>query len=346
MQTDPDTKSTIKLIGKYLLALGKRWYYVAAAFAELLGMFLLPANGINIPPFIYLIIYGVIFLIANFLVYRDLFTKSHKIEMENKIKIDTVSAKIAELKATHPDLKLLFKDISGELVNNFTIFVGEPPLEPDIESLLEQESKKLIEIYKFIKLNNEIDDEETFLKRKMGSIIDEEAKLGNVEWKKKPEEYSEQSEEYLKKYHEYLVSKFYFDSAKTCQGSASFTIENSGKVPGNKIIIITHFPDIFIFPEDKSFWWEYNNNLPPKPPDPPKSTRSIHDYTRTGLSGYQISSIVTPKNDTIYMPPSDVSGPHITKRNSTEVEYQINELIHNQKKELKKSEFYRYQRSN
>lgn len=114
--------------------------------------------------------------------------------------------------------------------------------------------------------------------------------------------------------------------------SLNFRINNSGGVPAEDVILFIDFPDQFHFPLDQDLL-EYKvlSEESPEPPRRPSPYSSIIDGIQ-GISANQLLNrySIPPVDLSSYIRSSDsnVKGPFIRRKNSTEVRYEITKLMH------------------
>jgi hypothetical protein len=309
---------TGSLIFKYFKALWKQWYSTVIAILEFLGFLLLTFKGIYIPAWVYLLIYGLVFLFANFIIYRDNQIKFKGLKEQSQKESDELRQRIAELEYAYPQLDLFFK-VGNELAKSQTIVVEDPPKEVDIDNLVSIEKQKLADSYSQKETRESV----------RGGIAKEMIPKILMGVKKSPEEYDDECKSYLKKFKDYLVSKQFYDLYKARYRYAHFAVKNTGKVPGEDIILVAHFPDVFNF-LIRDDWEDIIARIePPSAPERPMIMKSTFD----NLMNYRISSLpnlypILPK-DISNLGPRNVRGPFISPKKSTEVKYEIESLLHN-----------------
>jgi hypothetical protein len=320
----------MKFILNYLHALLVRWSSGVIAALDLIGLLVVLIGNIKIPSWIYFVIIGFEFIIANFIQYREDQLKFLELKEQTHKEIESLKAKILELEDRLPKLALVFK-VGDEYLQKQTITVKDLPAQLDLDNMVKKEQARIAEVYntrlsdknRIVADSDKISDLTTSFTKFVAEFAGESIKDHEV--------YGKECENYLEKYKQYLVSKYNYDLNQARYRSVHFAVENRGRVPGEEIVIVTHFPDVFKFPsEQKNLREMLNLQGPPKSPVPPKTTTSIQDIIESANRPYNSSYLITPPNINISdINPRNISGPTITHRRSTEIQYEIKNLLHN-----------------
>ncbi|MCL4264798.1 MAG: hypothetical protein KJ069_16365 [Anaerolineae bacterium] len=128
-----------KLFIAYLKGLIKQWYVAVTLILEIVGLLIL---GTDIPFWIYLALFGVVFIIANFLLYREQQLNVLGIEEEYGKKVESLLERIAELENRIPKLELFFRSNEG-FTKNLVVSVLPQPDQMDFDALLQSEEELL-----------------------------------------------------------------------------------------------------------------------------------------------------------------------------------------------------------
>jgi hypothetical protein len=311
-----------KLINNYLVSLIWRWYSGVIAGLDLVGLVIIFTKNLSIPPWVYFTIIGVEFLFAGFLIYYDDQVKLQNLKEETQKEIESLKSKILELEDRIPKLSLFFK-VGDECVQKQTITVQPKPAIPEFDTLVEEERLRVTDAYK---------SQESKLEKfssDPAKRMDEMAKL-MMDMPKKREDYDEECREYIKKYRSYLISKYNYELGQDRYRVVHFAVKNTGRTPGKEIVVVAHFPDSFYLFGDEDDRAEsrqlFDYNYPPEKPAIPRVTQSIGDLVR-GISG--LDSIISSPMINTDVGPKNVGGPYIKHSKSTEIEYDLDELLHN-----------------
>lgn len=136
-----------KLIFNYLVELLWRWYSGVIAVADEIGVAIIFSKNLTIPPWVYLIIIGVEFSIAGFVVYYTDQVKFQNLKEENKKEIDGLNSRILELEDRIPKSSLFLK-AGDKYLQKQTISVKPKPAIPDFDKMVEDEQLRVSTAYK------------------------------------------------------------------------------------------------------------------------------------------------------------------------------------------------------
>jgi hypothetical protein len=310
---------TRELVIGYLKGLLKEWYLVAIAVFDFISMLIQPFLGFEIPIWVYLAIFGVVFVYANYLLYRDGRKEVVEIKELYEGKLTELQEKIAELQDRWPRLELLFHTDQG-CTRHEIIHVSDPPPRPDLDALVRREAEQ-------IQLASR-ETEESNIPASLAGIHDivMEART-SLQRRKSPEEYEQECNAYLEQYRQYLVDMYNYELCVARFRSVRFAVQNGGKVPAENIVLIIHFPDAFYFQpvEERLLERPGERPKPPKRPTPFEPLFSIPAYL-SQLSPPTLRGLIPPVAD---IGPSNVRGPFIKPEDSTEVSYEVGRLLHN-----------------
>ena len=124
-----------ELVIGYLKGLLKEWYLVAIAVVDFIGMLIQPFLGFEIPIWVYLAIFSVVLVYANYSLYRHGRKEVVEIKELYERKLTELQEKIAELQDRCPRLELLFQTDHG-CTRHQIIHASDPPQRPDLDNLV------------------------------------------------------------------------------------------------------------------------------------------------------------------------------------------------------------------
>jgi len=319
---------TRELVSGYLKGLLKKWYFVAIAVFDFIGMLVQPFLNFEVPIWAYLAIFGLAFVYANYSLYRDGRKEVIEVKELYQRELAELQERIAELEDHWPRLELLFQSDQG-FARHQIINVSNSPQKPDFGELVRSEAEQ-------IKLTSEKTDDNTPMG--LTGILDTIDRALRPVRKKSTDEYEKECDAYLKRYHQYLVDMYNYELYVARFRSVLFAIQNDGKVPAEDIIVIIHFPDAFYFQSEERLLERPKER--PKPPDRPTLFEPLFNIPAylSPLSPSTLGSLMPP---TIDIGPSNVRGPFIKSGNSTEVSYEVGKLLHDfVEVDLDKLEFF------
>jgi hypothetical protein len=195
------------------------------------------------------------------------------------------------------------------------------PEEPDYDELVEREAESIMSRSK--------DSAKAVEQGPMTPLVEAISKLA-LPLRISDEEFRAQCKDHLEEYGKYLRDLHQHELFHARCRRVSFALRNTGRVPAEDIVLKIRFPDGFRFPayedelEDSLFW--ILRRRPNRPP-PPKQHKSISDLMGPMSFAPPLASI-SPDIGTD-KGPSKMRGPFIKPSNSTEVEYQVDKLLHN-----------------
>ncbi len=308
---------TRELISGYLKALLKKWYLVAAAVSEFISLLIQPFLGFEVPIEVYVAIFALVFMYANYSLYCDGQKEIVEIKERYQRKLTELQEKIAELQDRWPRLELLFPTDQG-CTRHQIIHVLDPPQRPDLNELVRREAEQ-------IQLASQ-ETEESNIPASLARIHDV-MRQALLQRRKSAEEYEEECDAYLERYRQYLVDMYNYELYVARFRSVRFAIQNSGKVPAENIVLIIHFPDAFYFRSLEERLLERPEERP-KPPKRPMLFEPLFNIPAylSQLSPSTLSGLMPPVVD---IGPSNVRGPFIKPENSTEVNYEVGKVLHN-----------------
>ena len=141
--------------------------------------------------------------------------------------------------------------------------------------------------------------------------------------------YEKDLDEYIKRMPAYFKNEIKFKEYHSRLIELRFVIINNGNKPAEDIDIFIEFPDGFEVLSEE--------DLPEKPDEPEKpiSPRSLQD-TLHGIGNFSIPNLnpIIPYNPDFLVNPNLPSGPHIKKKNSYDVNYNVPKLKHGLMHEL------------
>lgn len=309
-----------ELVIGYLKGLLKEWYLVVIAVFDFIGMLIQPFLGFEIPIWVYLAIFSVVFVYANYSLYRHGRKEVVEIKELYEKKLTELQEKIAELQDRWPRLDLLFHT-DQRCTRHQIIHVSDPPQRPDLDDLVRREAEQ-------IKLTSQ-ETEESDIPASLAEIQDVMRQaFASLQRRKSPEEYEQECDAYLRRYRQYLVDIYNYELYVARFRSVRLAIQNEGKVPAEDIVLIIHFPDAFCFQSLEERLLEHleERPKPPKRPTPFEPLFNIPAYL-SQLSPSTLSGLMLPPAADIG--PSNVTGPFIKPEDSTEVSYKVGRLLHN-----------------
>jgi hypothetical protein len=243
--------------------------------------------------------------------------------------IAELETRIVELENKQPRLSLLFKSNEEEWRQRCTVSVEPFPQQPDFDEMVQYESERLRE---------DFEEEQHRSSGLPGGSISRLVRQLAFRKAKTREEYEAECQGYLEQVHNQQQLIYAHKLWNARLRSVGFRIENNGRAPATNVIVKIHFPDGFDFPSEE----DHENMLDtaalnplarPKPFKkgfedllPPQSI-PLYDHITPALEGLLGSG------------PSDVSGPIIKREGSTEVDYEIKELLHGLPIELEPVDF-------
>lgn len=321
----------------YIKGLLKQWYFTVTLIVGLIDIFIRPFFNIPIPWWIFLSLFGLAFIAANYQLYRQTQDQIRQLREQHQQQLDQALTEINILKNREPRLDLRFTDTNTKRVALKVSKLSQPT---DIEALVQQEATHLEQAY-------------TDLGKSSASRLGENDPLGigaalnviqhigaqlNGPIKSKTE-YDEDCKKYLQKYQRFLFERVIHANHLARYRTLKIEVENTGTQPASDIVVIIDFPDEFHFPITRE---EQEQLLlsrePPEAPTVP-SLYKLSPFSSIGLSPDFLYPRIyndLPGSD---LGPSNVSGPFIKPKNSTEVSYEIGQLMHNFIEELEPS-FY------
>lgn len=310
---------TQKIITGYLKGLVKNWYIRVIALLDLLGLILLIKANLVIPIWIIIGVFVGLFIYANYILYRDGQLEIINNKENYRRDVEGLRTKIAELEDRYPQLSLKFVD-DDRYTTYHTIHVKSPPEKPNFDELVEMEQERLKEI--FTKANNKISNDDD-IRINTSSIVGNLS--GITSRPKTTEEYDKESNEYIKDYRSYLIKDYNYKNYLARYRRLNFSLENNGKVPAIEIILNIHFPNPFRFLSNND-WMDLVTEAP-QSPSRPKTHQSIVDMMQQLSQQHNLISPWSLPGTSVNRP--NVRGPFISKKNSTEVTFEIDELMHN-----------------
>lgn len=335
--------SRLKPVFEYLKGLVKQWYLIAALIVGAIDIFFSPFFDIRIPPWVFLTIFGLAFVAANYQLYNQTQQQARRLQEQHERQLAQAQTKINELQNLQPCLDLSFSD--DREAKRLSLKVSQSPEPVDYDSLVRQEAKFLEEAYsnsgKSITKQSEEESEGP------GTIIFDavmrmqDLVRGPLKSKKV---YDEDCKRYLREYRRFLLETAIYKGHLARYRTLSFVIHNLGTQRAEDITAIVDFPDEFRFlGEDEEQDLLIIGREPPKAPSVPSlyEPSPIELMSRTPpYIGPGISEALIHSYPGADLGHSNVSGPFIKPKNSTEVSYEIEKLVHNFSEQLDEVGFY------
>lgn len=230
-----------------------------------------------------------------------------------------LAKRIAELEDSWPKLDLLLLH-DGQPSRHMMVTLPKLPRQPDLDELVRREAQELeAEFRRVFKAGNQSSPK----------AISDALWMALMHRRKDAEQYKKECEDYLQHYRKYCQDLYHYKCFVARLQNLSFRITNSGRVPAEDIIVLIYFPDQFRFPSE----WELveverSIREPPAPPVRPSPVVSPF-VDLAGLSSIRsLGSLVVPPAGILGGGSSNVKGPFITRKSSTEVRYEIANLLH------------------
>lgn len=331
-----------KLFLSYLKGLLKQWYFTVTLVIGAIDIFIRPFFDIPIPWWVFLSLFGLAFIAANYQLYRQTQDQIKHIREQHQQQLAQTQTEINKLRNRQPRLDLRFVDTNTKRTT-LTASKLQKPI--DVELLVKQEAQKLEQAY------SDLDNSSTSRLGEeplgIGAIALDamrhiEAQLHGP--RKSKAEYDEDCKKYLREYRRFVFERAVHENHLARYRTLEIEVENTGTQPARDIAVIIDFPDEFHFPTTRE---EQEQLLlsrePPEAPTVP-SLYKPSPFTSIGLSPDFLHSRIY--NDLLLRDPgsdlgqSNVSGPFIKPKNSTEVSYEIGQLMHNFIEELEPAGFY------
>jgi hypothetical protein len=308
--------NTRELVLGYLKGLLQEWYLVAIAIFDFIGLLIQPFLGFEVSTWVHLILFALVFMYANYSLYRDGRSEIVEIKELYEAKLAELGERIANLEDRRPRLGLFFQTEKG-FTRHQVVYVSGLPQEPDYDELVRQEAEQIKpppgkaahEPLDNLTATTEI------LNRTLGSL------------RKSTTEYEKECETYLKRFRQFLAEVYTHELQVARLRSVRFAVQNSGRAPAEVIVLVIKFPDEFHF-----LSWEELEALEPyreRPEPPQRPTLFKLPFDLLGYSSFSPIMSPGPILPTVDLGSSNVSGPFIKPGNSTEVHYEVQKLLHN-----------------
>ncbi|MCQ3973994.1 MAG: hypothetical protein DPW09_11155 [Anaerolineae bacterium] len=225
--------STKNLIFGYLKGLLQRWYLVALAIFDFIGLLVQPFLPYQFPVWGNLIVFALVFILANYLLYREGQEEIFALKELYDGKVSELKEKIKELENRRPVLDLFFQVDQG-LSRLQVIEVFNVPSQPNFDEVVHQEADALKRAY--------VEEGKSVPSSGLAGL---QAVLAQsiFRQRKTADEYEKECERYLKLYRQYLISSYNYDIRSARFRNVSFAVQNSGTVPAEDITVFIHsFP--------------------------------------------------------------------------------------------------------
>lgn len=325
-----------QLFLNYIKDLLKQWYFTATLIVGLIDIFIRPFFNIPFPWWAFLSLFGLAFIVSNYQLYRHAKDQIRQLQEQRQQELSQIQTEINTLKNREPRLDLRFTDTNTKRA---VLRVSKLPELPDIEALVLQEAKNLEQAY-YDSVTRDTSSEESVLGA--GSVLKDFLRIepmlhGSL---KSKTEYDEDCKGYLEDYHHFLVARTFHESYLARYRTLEIEVENTGTHPASDIVVVIDFPDGLHFPITPE---EQEPLLlgrePPKAPTAPSLYKS-NSFGSIGLSSDFFLPRIYNNLPDLDLGRSNVSGPFIKPKNSTEVSYKINQLMHNFIEELEPAGFF------
>lgn len=328
-----------KLFLSYLQGVLKQWYFALTLVIGLIDIFILPFFDLSIPWWVFLILFGLAFIAGNYQLYRQTQLRARELQEQHQQQLAQLQTEINELRNREPRLDLRFSDTDTKRT---VLKVSKLSKPTGVELLVQQEAESLEQAYTDLGNRNvSRSGEDPFgIAAAYDAMRNIQAQLlGTL---KSKNEFDEDCKKYLQKYRQFLFERVIYENHLARYRTLKMEIENTGTRPASDIVVVIDFPDEFHFPITRE---EQEQLLvsqePPEPPTKP-SLYKPSPFVSIGLS----PDLFFPQNYDFLsrlgsdLGQSNVSGPFIRPKNSTEVSYEIGQLMHNFIEELEPAGFY------
>lgn len=238
--------------------------------------------------------------------------------------------RIAELEERQPRLDLFLLD-DERFSRHLTMTVPKLPQQPDFDELVQREAEELEADYQVEQQTEVL----PAVKAILGAAL--------MPRRKSAEEYKKECDDYLKRYGEHCQALYQFELITARFRSLRFRITNNGRAraPAEDVVVLIHFPDQLRFPSEeelvelKVFYKER-----PEPPARPKLFVSLLDNLAGIGRDSLLPSLTAFPVDIPDVGPSNIRGPFIRHKGSTEVRYEITKLMHGFEIDFDPAEFF------
>lgn len=327
-----------KLFLSYLKSLLKQWYFTVTLIVGAIDIFIRPFFDIPIPWWFFLGLFGLAFITANYQLYRQTQHQIRQFREQHQQQLAQAQTEVNELRNREPRLDLRFVDANTKRTM-LTVSKLQKPI--DVELLVQQEAQKLERAYAGLGNRNVSHLGEDPLG--IGAIALDAMRYMEAQLHgplKSKNEYDEDCKEYLQKYRHFLFKRSAHANYLARYRTLKIEVENTGTQPARDIVVIIDFPDEFHFPTTSEEQEQlFLSQKPPEPPTKP-SLYKPSPFSSIGLSPDFLNPRIYNDLSGLDLGKSNVSGPFIKPKNSTEVSYEIGQLMHNFIEELEPVGFY------
>jgi len=130
--------NTRELVLGYLKGLLQEWYLVTVAIFDFIGLLIQPFLGFEVPAWVHLVLFALVFIYANYSLYCDGRSEIVAIKELYEAKLAGLKERIANLEGHRPRLELFFQTEKG-FTRHQVIYVSDLPQEPDTISTLKRD---------------------------------------------------------------------------------------------------------------------------------------------------------------------------------------------------------------
>jgi len=325
----------------YLKGLLKQWYLTVTLVIGAIDVFFRPFFDIPIPWWIFLSLFGLAFIVANYQLYRQTQHQIRQLREQHHHQLAQAQTEISELRNREPRLDLRFADTNTKRAVIQVLKLPEPV---SVDSLTQQKARELERAYGDAGNSDASPSEEAL--PGIGAIALDairriEAQLHGPRKSKK--EYDEDCKQYLQKYQRFLIESAAHAGYMARYRTLELELRNTGTQPARDVTVIIDFPDEFQFPTTRE---EQELLLFSREPPEVPTVPSLYKPSPLNYIGESPAFLNSRLFDN-FLPDlgsdlgqSNVSGPFIKPKNSTEVSYEIGQLMHNFTEALDPVGFY------
>lgn len=311
----------------YLGRLVRKWFFLAVFIFDILGFILLPIFHIVVPTWIYIVIFVLCFLGANYGVYRDLLTEwqAHTEEYDQVLAAQRET--IQEIENRRPKLRVGFA-VGDDLVSEARLHVQPIPPEQNLDALVTLEEAELRRAFAEYgaALPGPAGSQFNDVLRSISATADLIMKP-----RKSAELYEDECASYLRRYRGYLMYSRTHALFKARFRQPRLVLENVGTTPATHIVVVLKFPSALRFPDDDELrWLEMDEVAPDERPERPEVFQDIQTSLLGGAMPWGgLANLISPDVPVLDFSQPSARGPFISNKGGhTEVTLEIDRLEH------------------